>query len=516
MVGIVIDQFRYDYIDKYWEDYGNDGFKRLSREGFSCRDNHFGYAPTYTGPGHASVYTGTTPAVHGIIANNWYVRNEGKEVYCAHDSTEVGIGVFGYDGQMNPKRLLSSTITDELKLFSNQRSKVIGMSMKDRGAILPAGHMADAAYWFVGKDQGDFVSSNYYMEDLPSWVKEFNASSRKDDYLNEGWNLLRDPEVYDESLPDNNPYEGNIGTRIRPTFPYDLAELAAGGEGYELIKSTPVGNRILTDFAIESLKAEQLGADEITDFLCISYSSTDYVGHRFGTNAQETQDTYLRLDQDIARLLKALDLYVGKNSYTLFVTADHGAATNTAYNKSQGANVDYYKQPEIEAFLNEELSKQFGTADYIESLTNDQVFLDQVVIERKKASALDVERAIVDAAMQIEAVQLAIGREQLEGGDFTTGHYAIVKAGWNQKSSGDVVLVMRPGWLEYGPVGTTHGSPYAYDTHVPLLFFGKHVERGYTYDRTYIRDIAPTVAGLLHIQMPNGTTGRPITSLLNQ
>ncbi|NNE55232.1 MAG: alkaline phosphatase family protein, partial [Flavobacteriales bacterium] len=248
VIGIVVDQMRYDYLTRYWEDYSEDGFKRLMT-GFVAHDHHFSYAPTYTGPGHASVYTGTTPSVHGIISNDWFNGLQDSSVYCTEDLTVKGVGTESAAGQMSPRRMLASTMCDELKLFSNGRSKTIGVSLKDRGAILPAGHSANGAYWFVGGEEGQWVTSTFYGDALPDWVKAFNLRNMGKEMLKEGWKRFKEEAVYDESLADNNPYEKAFVGGERPTFPYDLQALALQNGNFDILKATPHGNKLTVEFA---------------------------------------------------------------------------------------------------------------------------------------------------------------------------------------------------------------------------------------------------------------------------
>ena len=343
VVGITVDQMRADYLTRFgaWDDvdspatFGEGGFRRMVEDGFACRDHHFGYAPTYTGPGHASIYTGTTPAVHGIVGNNWYDRAAKESVYCASDTSVRGVSNDGLDGdgsalggsgKMSPARLLSTTLGDELKVATGGAAKVFGMSMKDRGAILPAGHAADGAFWFYGKDRGQFISSNHYGEVLPDWMQDFNDEGRAQALMDEGWNKLHPDEVYAQCLPDNNPYEGAFKGELKPTFPYDLNALAEENGGFDVLKGTPGGNTLIVDVALAAVKGAELGQDDVTDLLALSFSATDYVGHRVGPHAQETMDMYLRLDAELARLFDALDDLVGPGAWTAFLSADHGGA----------------------------------------------------------------------------------------------------------------------------------------------------------------------------------------------
>ncbi len=516
IVGITVDQMRYDYITKYWNDYSEDGFRRLINEGFLCKNHHFSYAPTYTGPGHASIYTGTTPKYHGIIGNDWYDRTTKSGVYCSEDRSVFGIGDTTMAGQMSPKNMLVSTITDELKLFSNQRSKTIGISIKDRGAILPAGHLADAAYWFIGNNEGKFISSSYYMDKLPQWVEQFNNSNYADSLLDTGWNLLLDKKEYDESIIDNNQYEAPFNGKLQPTFPYDFSQLKDSNGGFNLIKASPLGNELVTQFALDCISNESMGKDEHCDFLAMSYSSTDYVGHQFAPAAIETQDTYLRLDLEIARLLKSLDKQVGKGNYTVFLTADHGAVHNPNYLKKLGIPAGYFKLDQVSIRVDSALTETYGIIGLIESYSNNQIFLNDSLIRANHLKKAEVEKTVSDAALAYNGVYQTFTRTQLSNADYTSNLSEIVYAGFNQKLSGDVLVIPRPGWMSYPTTGTSHGSPFNYDTHVPLIFFGHNVHRGFTDLKTTIKDIAPTISSMIGIQMPNAATGQPILEVLGQ
>ena len=303
VVGIVVDQMRYDYISRFWNGYSEGGFKRLVKEGFNFKNNHYNYAPTSTGPGHASVYTGTTPASHGIIGNDWYDKEIGASVYCAADNTYASVGTSSAAGQMSPKQLLTTTISDQLKLHTQSRSKVIAIALKDRGAVLPGGHTADAAYWFHGKEEGSWISSTFYMEALPSWVTQFN--SKVPQQYKKPWDLLRSEKAYTQSGSDKNNYEGAYRGETAAVFPHDLVSLWEANGAYDILKATAYGNSLTADFALAALKGENLGMGVDTDFLAVSFSSTDYVGHQFGVNSREIEDTYYRLDLDLERLLKA-------------------------------------------------------------------------------------------------------------------------------------------------------------------------------------------------------------------
>ncbi len=515
VVGIVVDQMRYDYLTRFWEHYGDGGFKRLVNEGFNCKNNHFNYAPTSTGPGHASVYTGTTPATHGIIGNDWYDKVSGSEVYCVSDSTYLSVGTASDAGKMSPHRLNVSTLTDELRLHTQMRGKTIAIALKDRGAILPGGHTANGAYWFSGEDEGKWVSSNYYMNTLPKWVDDFNSSGVVKSYK-KPWTTLKDITTYVESGPDNNPYEGLFETETTPTFPHDTPNMVNKNLDFEILKYTPYGNSVTIDFALKAMDAERLGDDNITDFLAISFSSTDYVGHKFGVNSKEVQDTYLHLDKDLERLLKALDKKVGKDAYTVFLTADHGAVEVPAYLKSQKIPAGYMDWESIKAEFGQFLQFTYGTPDIVKNFSNYQFFLDHKIVKNLDLKVGEVQKVLARELLHYKGVDRVYTGEQMLQNNYISGIPYILQNGYNQKRSGDILVVLRPGTITYPETGSTHGSPQIYDTHVPLLFYGKGIRKGSTVKRTEIPDIAATIASLLGIAFPNGSTGTPILKVLEQ
>lgn len=513
VVGIVVDQMRYDYLTRFWNHYGNDGFKRLVNEGFNCKNNHFNYAPTSTGPGHASVYTGSSPSTHGIIGNDWYDKETGNSVYCASDSTFTSVGTSSDAGKMSPHRMNVTTITDQLRLHTQMRGKTISISLKDRGAVLPGGHTANAAYWFHGQDEGKWITSSYYMATLPKWVDDFNSSNKIEQYK-KPWTSLKDINTYLESGLDNNAYEGLFTGENMTTLPHDLPKLWDANGKYDLLKVTPYGNSLTTDFVLAALEAENLGADMITDFLAVSYSSTDYVGHRYGVNAKEVQDTYLRLDEDLARLFKTLDKKVGKDEYTVFLTADHAAVHVPAYLKDQKIPAGYFQSGEMVARFTEFLNYKFGTADIIKNSSNYQLFLDHKIIQNLEMDVAEVQEIMANELLTYKDIDRVYTANQMWQNEYTEGIPSILQNGYNQKRSGDILLVLRPGVITYTITGSTHGSPHIYDTHSPLLFYGKGIRKGSTVERTVIPDIAPTLAALLGIAFPNGTTGKPIAEVL--
>jgi predicted AlkP superfamily pyrophosphatase or phosphodiesterase len=512
VVGIVVDQMRYDYISRFWNGYSEGGFKRLVKEGFNFKNNHYNYAPTSTGPGHASVYTGTTPASHGIIGNDWYDKEIGASVYCAADNTYASVGTASAAGQMSPKQLLTTTISDQLKLHTQSRSKVIAIALKDRGAVLPGGHTADAAYWFHGKEEGSWISSTFYMETLPSWVTQFN--SKVPQQYKKPWDLLKSEKAYIQSGSDKNNYEGAYRGETAAVFPHDLVSLWEANGAYDILKATAYGNSLTADFALAALKGENLGKGVDTDFLAISFSSTDYVGHQFGVNSREIEDTYYRLDLDLERLLKALDAQVGPGNYSLFLTADHAAVQVPTYLKDLKIPSGYFNSKVFKEKLNAYVADQFGSEDLIENISNYQVFLNRDLAAQLDINLREMQEDLAQFILQDSAVERTYTAHQMWGGEYTKGIPYILQNGYNPKRSGDVLFVLKPAVISYSRTGSTHGSPQIYDTHTPLLFYGKGFKRGASYERSEIPDIAPTLAAMLGIAFPNGTTGKPLTQVL--
>ncbi len=513
VVGIIVDQMRYDYLTRFWNRYGDGGFKRLVEEGFNFKNAHFNYIPTYTAPGHASVFTGTTPQIHGIIGNNWYDKFEKKDVYNASDDNVQSVGTTSSAGKMSPHRMLVTTMADENRMFTQMRGKTIGVGIKDRGAILPAGHTANAAYWFQGYKEGKWITSTFYMEDLPAWVKEFNNSGRADSYV-KVWNTLYDINTYKESGPDKNEFEGGFSGQT--TFPYDFKKLSEKQDKYELVKVSPYGNNLTTDFAIAAIEGEGLGQDEFTDFLTISYSSPDYIGHNFGVNSKEIQDTYLRMDQDLARLLNYLDENVGTGKYTVFLTSDHGGVDVPAYLKSLNIPGGYFDNNAFIDKLNSFIAEEFDESNLIENISNYNIFFNYRVLNEADIKTIDLENRIAHFILQYPQVSNVYTRTQLQNGSFTQGTGMLLQNGFNQKRNGDVIMVLKPSTIVYSQTGSTHGSGYSYDTHAPLLFFGNGIPQGSSLERAEIIDIAPTISALLGISNPNAATGKPLHVMLEK
>ena len=514
VVGIIVDQMRYDYLTRFNDRYGEGGFKRLIKNGYSLENAHFNYIPTYTAVGHASVYTGTTPDNHGIISNDWYDKYEKRSIYCVTDTACASVGTKSNRGKRSPYRLMSSTVTDQLHLAQNKNGKTIGVAIKDRSAILPAGHSANAAYWYDGGKEGKFITSSYYMNEVPEWVKNFNDKNLPKQYLSSSWETMYDINTYTNSRSDNNEFERPFKGKDTPTFPYNLNELMKDNGNLGLINSTPFGNSLTLDFAIEAIDKEQLGQSDFTDFLSISFSSTDYVGHQFGPASIEIEDTYLRLDKDLEKLLNHLDKNVGKDNYTVFLTADHAAVHNPNYLKSLKIPAHYLDTKKFRDFVLNVTEKYFNSVELIENASNYQIFLNKDKIESKGFTVDEVAQKLADEVVNYEGIYKAVTARTLQTTHFSSGILHHLQNGYNQKYSGDVMMIPYPATLTGRTQGTSHGSGYSYDTHVPIIFYGNGIKQGSSKKKYSIIDIAPTVANLLKIEAPNSTTGIIIDELL--
>ena len=516
VIGIVIDQMRYDYLTRFADRYGKDGFNRILKNGFSLENAHYNMIPTYTAVGHASIYAGTSPSNHGIISNNWYDKVLKKSIYCVDDANYKTIGNEGIVGQKSPHRLYTTTVADQLQLAQNMQGKTIGISIKDRAAILPVGHTANAAYWYDAGNKNQWITSSFYMEELPDWVKEFNSNNKADAYLNETWETLYDVETYTQSRADNNIYENNLNGQEKPVFPKNLEKLRVQNDNFSLIKTIPAGNTYTLDFIKAAIKGEQLGKSEFTDFLAVSFSSTDYVGHRYGIASIETEDTYLRLDKDLGHFFNFLDTEVGKENYTLFLTADHAAVHVPSYLQSLKIPAHYLNTKKLKKFLSNITQKYFNSKELIENISNYQIFLNQEKIEALGFNKNTVAQRLADEVLSFDKIYKAVTARILQTTNFTEGIMHALQQGYNPKFSGDVLMIPYPATLNYSRKGTSHGSGYSYDTHVPLIFYGNGIKKGASKKTYKIIDIAPTISNLLKIEAPNGTSGKIIEEVLKK
>jgi predicted AlkP superfamily pyrophosphatase or phosphodiesterase len=510
VVGLVVDQMRWDYLYRYYDRYENNrGFKRMLREGFACENTLIPYAPTVTACGHSSIYTGSVPAITGITGNYWWDRDQMRGVYCTEDKTVATVGSNSTQGMQSPRNMLVSTICDELRLATNFRSKVIGIAIKDRGGILTAGHSANAAYWY-DNSTGNWISSTYYMNELPLWAVRFNDQKLVDSYYLQGWKLLHPAHTYQQSTADEKSWESKP---FGPRFPYDLKPFA--GKDYGKISSTPMGNTLTFEFAKEAIKAEQLGADNIPDFLAISFSSPDYIGHTFGPNSMEAEDCFLRLDKELGEFLDFLDNTVGRNQYTVFLSADHGVAQVPEFMKENKLPGGRVMMSEVTKLLNKALQEKYKLANIVVSDDNYQFHLNHPALDSAKIDKEELMEWIVDYISAEPGIARAFVLEDLNEVPLPATIRKMLNNGYYPRRNGDIQFILKPQYIDaWSQTGTTHGLWNPYDAHIPLLWYGWGIREGKTNRETYMTDIAPTLAALLHIQAPNGNVGQVIEEVL--
>jgi predicted AlkP superfamily pyrophosphatase or phosphodiesterase len=507
VVGLMVDQMRWDFLYRYFDRYTQGGFKRLLREGFTCENAMISYAQTVTAAGHASVYTGSVPALNGIMGNEWYDRSQGRNIYCVEDDRVKTIGGSETAEPMSPRNLWTTTISDELRLATNFRSKVVGIAIKDRGAILPAGHTGDA-YWYDSKT-GHFVTSTHYYQQLPQWVSNFNARKLPDSLYEKDWNTLYPIETYMQSDRDNVAYEGRFFHEKTPTFPHELKSLQ--GVNYGTISSTPHGNTLTLEFAKNAMKAENLGKDNFTDLLAVSLSSPDYAGHQFGPNSIEIEDMYLRLDAELEIFFNHLDKEVGKGEWLFFLTADHGVAHVPGFLQKNKIPVSTLTTGTNA--LNKLIEEKFKASNAILASGNYHLYLDHRKIDSMGLNKDEIIDFTINELEKDSAVLMAISTKNLQQANIPAEMKERFVHGMNPKYKGDIVLILRSGYFFGSRTGTTHGSWYPYDAHIPMVFMGWGVKHGKTNRKTYMTDFAPTIAALLNIQAPSGSIGEPVVEI---
>lgn len=507
VVGIIVDQMRDEYLHRFSGKFSSGGFKRMMGEGFTCRNNHYHYASTVTGPGHTHVFTGSSPAISGIVGNDWYEKPIGKRMYVAGDSTVSLVGEGRASaGKMSPRNLKVTTITDQLRVATQFRSKVVGVAFKDRGAIMPAGHTGQA-YWFDGSS-ANWITSTYYRNELPQWVKDFNAKKLPSEYVSQKWEYLFPDYDYAESEDDDQPYEATLSGEKAAVFPHTLS--------LESFTTSHFSSRLTREFAMAAVENENLGGGPVTDFLTISFSGPDYAGHAFGPQSKEVQDIYLRLDREIEQLLNYLDKKLGKGTYTVFLSADHAVANIPAFNMKNNIPAGVFVGRELQKMAADVLTERYGDLKLIEYYDNYQIYLNRNLIAKMNLSIDEITETLKSRLSQKEGIYTVVNIADGKVNSVPEYYQKKLTNLYNPKRSGEIMILPEPAWFEGGLKGTTHGTMYAYDTHVPLLFFGWGINHGETVRPTYISDIAPTIAMLLKILEPNGSIGTPIQEVLKK
>ena len=488
VVQVVVDQMRADYLMRFNNQFSSDGgFRTLLDEGMHFRNTHYNYIPTYTGPGHATISTGTTPKYHGIVANDWWVKESMSSMYCAEDADVNPIGTLESSSKRSPKNLKSLTFADGIKLYTNNAGKSFGVSLKDRGAIFPAGHFANGAYWLDNKMH--FVTSSYYRNELPKYVEKYNKKEWAIKLAKKDWKLELKDKEYGNSLPDENVHEPKLNKDGTSSFPYKLKKIVKE-DGLDFLRNTPIGNQLVLDMAFELIDQEDLGKDGRTDFLGISFSSTDYAGHTFGIRSRGVHDMYLKLDLQIGELIAKLDDQVGRKNYVLYLTADHGANDNTGHLASLRYGAKNYQNADVIADLNTRIEEKLGIENAVFKIFNHHIHLNTWAKDRVDEIGLVIEGT--DPFMHVynaNEVRKSSNDELLQ----------LLHNGYSSRYGGDLVFTLEPNSVFYGPYGSTHGSGYLYDTHVPFIIMGMEIEAAESFEKLPVSAIVDKVAELSNL-----------------
>ena len=516
VIGIVVEELNYNQLEKFHDKLSENGIKKLINEGTYFKNASYEYLLTQSAPGHATIATGAEPSFHGITSDNWYTPLKNELINCTKDVSVNSVGGSFESGLHSPVNLLVSTFSDELAIATNKKAKVFGVGLKESSAIFSAGHTANAAYWF-DNTTGTWMSSSYYISALPDWVNDFNAMKFSDTYLNSTWNLLRPAKDYADCLPDSNSFE--IGFNNINYFPYDLKKLRPGNtfsskNDYSLLRETPFGNSLTTNFAIRLIQKERLGKDDVTDYLSICYSATDYIGHRFGPSSVEMGDAILRLDDDIKNLLTFINDTIGKKNVLIYFTAAHGISEIPAVLEKNRIPSGYFQQNQALQLLRSYLNAIYGEGEWVKGYSERQIFLNRTLIEDARLSLDDVQKKVARFLVQFTGVEAAYPYSAFEANDFGNGNLKRIINNFSPQRSGDVIVILNPGWVEkVNDFVTNYNSPYEYDSHVPLIWYGWTVNRATVTRQVNITDIAATLSTLCKIPYPNACTGEPMFEL---
>jgi len=504
VIALVVDQMRWDFLYRYQDRYSEGGFKRLLREGYAFHNTYINYIPSMTAVGHASIFTGATPAVHGIIGNEWPDQNHNLTHYCTTDSATTQVGVGAGQPSMSPRNLKATTIGDELMLSNNFRSKIIAISLKDRAAILPGGHKPSGAFWYDDKT-GNMVTSSWYSNQLPAWVETFNQARVGDKLMDKSWETLYPLPTYKNSTADSVAWERLFKGSSSSAFPHMIHEIYKNDKS--ILRNAPAGNSFIFSFAREAIRSNSLGKGPYTDMLTINCASTDYIGHQFGPNSVEVEDAYLRLDRDLEAFMRYLDETIGQKNYLLLLTADHGGSHSVNYLQSLNYPTGWLNGKEKQKALNALLDKKFGVRELVKNIYNYQVYFNLPVLEKHQLNLKEVKEVAIQFLRKAEGVLFVADMENLNEATIPLEINQMLINGYHARLSGQLTIIPESGWFDGPRQGTTHGTWNPTDTHIPLIFMGWKVRSGATDEKAAITDIAPTLAALLRIQVPNGSTG---------
>jgi predicted AlkP superfamily pyrophosphatase or phosphodiesterase len=512
IIGIVVSEMRYDYFSRYWDKFGDGGFKRLVNGGSFCKNAHHDYLISESGEGFATISTGAYPDVHGIVSDYWYDRLRDKITFCIRDEKVNSIGGAYEQGKYSPSSMLTSTLSDQARIAGQFKPKVISISIDPRAAVLSGGHAANAAYWY-DTERGSWISSSYYLDSLPNWVNDFNSKSFADLYLQRLWEPLIPIDSFTESLPDYNKYETGFSGNI--VFPYDLNKMSLvkkNQRNYDLLKFTPFGNSLTKDFAVATIVNEELGKDSSTDWLQIGFPASGYLGDKFSSNSAEIEDTYLRLDKELEHFLTFLDEQVGMKNVLIYLTADNAMADDPSFLADQGLPIGYFNYNNAMSLLGTYLNLIYGNGEWIKFYYAQQIYLNRDLIENSKFSLEDFQNVVAAFMIQFEGVANTLTANNLMTNNYTGGFFEKIQNSYNQKRSGDILLHLSPGWTEKG-AEKQYASSFRYDSHVPLIWYGWKIGRSSILRPVSVTDIMPTIAVFLDIPRSGSLEGDLIEEL---
>ena len=514
IVGITVSGMQYDYLSVYWNKFGEGGFKKMATNGANCKNARYSYLITEPSVGFASIATGSRPSEHGVVSDFWYRRSTNEVVGSLDDPDQTSVGGSYGTGPISPSLLHSRTLSDEMRVKSRFKSRSFGISMDPQAAVMMAGHTASGAYW-LDPTQASWITSTFYMDSLPGWVNEFNTKNYRDLYLDRSWETFRPIAEYEESMLDNNAYETGFNGQI--TFPYDLQKISSAGrdsKDYRILMSTPWGNTYTKDMAIAAIVNEELGQHEVTDMIHIGFNTTKYLANFYSTWSVETQDTYLRLDQDIAHLLEFLDEQLGLENVLVYVTAENALAVDPNYLAESRIPSGFFNYRTSVSLLKSYLNAIYGRGEWVTFYYAQQIYLNHQLIQDSNLSLEEVQDQVARFMVQINGVSNALQAYVLQQNYFTDGVLHRIQNSYYQKRSGDVILYLTPGWVEHSNVGGGAYAEFKYTPHVPMIFYGWKINRVTIPYRVSPTDIAPSIASFLEISMPDNATGVVISDLV--
>ncbi|MFP4557610.1 MAG: alkaline phosphatase family protein [Bacteroidales bacterium] len=514
IVNVVVGQMRSDYIQRYAHKFSNDGFMHLANEGAYCKNARYNYLLTQSLPGIATIVTGTYPSVHGIVSNKWFSVLNGKEVDAVADNSVSTVGGSYFNGKYSPKNLVTSTIGDQIRMLDS-RSKVIGVSLEPSSAIISSGHNANGAYW-LDVNKGSWISNTHYMDSLPAWVDSLNVKGFADLYINKDWSLVNPLSSYAEAdtliIRDKN---------IRQRIVEKLNGLAKGIvrprksiKDYSALLESPYGITYTKDMAIAAILGEGLGKDNHTDYLSIVLTPTRHIGQKYGPHSIEVEDTYIRLDKELAHLLSFLNSEIGRRNYLLILTSDQGIAATPEHLEKAKIPGGYFEPLQATILLKSYLNIVYGTGDWVLGYHEKQIYLNRMLIEDSSLSLRDFQDKVASFMLQFTGVANVATSYTLQASNFTSGIFQKFQNSYNQRRSGDLLLNLEPGWVERNGHLTSANSPYSYDAHVPLIWYGWRIRRKQILSPVSISDIAPTISTLVGIGWPSGASGSPIKEII--